>query len=64
MTPVNDGGVTADNSHAAKTAEIVSADSSQPAVRYLWILTVIFWGGMFISISGIIRQVILMWSQP
>ena len=63
MLPDNDNDVTADNSHAVQT-EIANRDSSQPAVRYLWILTVIFWCGMFISISGIIQQIILAWSQP
>lgn len=62
MTPDSDGGAAANNPPAQ--TEITSADFTPPAFRYLWILTVIFWGGMFISISGIIQQIILAWSQP
>ncbi len=63
MLPDNDNDVTADNSHAVQT-EIANRDSSQPAVRYLWIPTIIYWGGIFLLVISAIRDIFLAWSQP
>ena len=63
MTPDNDDGAVTSNP-AAQQTEITRVDSNQPAIRYLWMPTFIYWMGIFMFISNLIRDIFLAWSQP